>query len=34
LAEEVTADSLLDEVLAAVAPPQIDLNRLMSPTAA
>jgi MoxR-like ATPase len=27
LAEEVTADSILDQVLAAVAPPQIDLGR-------
>jgi len=27
LAEEVTADRVLDEVLAAVTPPQIDLNR-------
>ena len=27
LAEEVTADQVLDEVLAAIAPPQIDLGR-------
>jgi MoxR-like ATPase len=34
LAEEVTADSLLDEVLSTVRPPQIDLNRMMAPAAA
>jgi len=34
LAEEVSADSVLDEVLAAVAPPQIDLGRAAAPALA